>query len=316
MTAADTDGTIAKVRLTLPGGTNVDLTTAPYTYSWNSATVANGAAKLSAVATDNLGATSATATINVTVTNGTSCVDGTFQAADVPIAIPDNVAAGITSHLAIAGSGNVSTLTLSLNITHTYRGDLKVTLRSPAGTDFVVANQTGGSADNIIITNQAITTFNGQPVTGSWSLIVADLAAADVGTLNSWSLTVKGDCSGGGGGGTSWSASATPNMATVDNGQACTSVTVTGTGNAADVLLDVNGTHSWRSILRATLAHNGVTNAAFPVSTFPASSGTFSFTNRAVAGFTGDATGVWTLCIIDTDAYNDTGSLASWAVHK
>ncbi len=107
-----------------------------------------------------------------------------------------------------------------------------------------------------------------------------------------------------------------PNLATVDNGTACTSVNVATTGgNAADVKLDIAGTHAWRAILRGTLAHNGVTAEAFPVNTFPIDTGPFSFTNRPVAGFTGDAAGMWTFCIIDTDAYNDVGNLASWAVH-
>ena len=46
------------------------------------------------------------------------------------------------------------------------------------------------------------------------------------------------------------------------------------------------------------------------------SSGNFSFTNRTVAGFSGDASGQWTLCIIDTDAFGDTGVLNTWSVHN
>src|SRR6185295_10101470 len=85
-----------------------------------------------------------------------ACASGTSNATGLPLAIPDNNATGITSTLPVSGDGTVSTLSLSLNITHTFRGDLKVTLISPTGTQFVVANQTGGSADNIIISNQAI----------------------------------------------------------------------------------------------------------------------------------------------------------------
>ena len=84
----------------------------------------------------------------------------------LPLSIPDNNATGITSNLAVTGNGTVGSLSLSLNITHTFRGDLVVTLIAPSGTQFIVSNRAGGSADNIIITNQAITAFNGQAAGG------------------------------------------------------------------------------------------------------------------------------------------------------
>ena len=236
------------------------------------------------------------------------CANGTSNATGLPLAIPDNNATGITSTLPVSGDGTVNSLSLSLNITHTFRGDLKVTLISPTGTQFVVANQTGGSADNIIISNQAITAFAGQIVAGNWQLKVQDLAAADVGTLNSWSLTIAGKCA-------RWFGSAAPNMPTVDNGSACTSISVADTGDAVLAKLDISGSHDFRSVLRGTLAHNGITKDAFPTGTFPSSSGIFSFSNRSVAGFTGSATGTWTLCIVDTDAFGDTGVLNTWSIH-
>jgi Zn-dependent metalloprotease len=126
-------------------------------------------------------------------------------------------------------------------------------------------------------------------------------------------VTLRGSFSGGGAG---WSGSATPNLPLVDNGQACHTLAVAGTGNASDVKLDIAGTHAYRSILRGTLAHNGTTVAAFPTGTFGNGAGSFSFTGRAVAGLGGSASGDWTLCIVDTDAFGDTGTLTSWSVHN
>jgi subtilisin family serine protease len=313
--AADTDGTVASVRFNLPDGTSVTDTTAPYSTTWNTASVANGSHAITATATDDDGAI-ARATSTVTVNNGGTpgCIDGTFNASGLPLAIPDNNTTGITSTLAVAGNGTVSSLALSLNITHTYRGDLFVDLVSPSGTTFVVHAGTGGSADNLVVTNQAITAFAGQAAAGTWSLKVSDRAGIDVGNLVSWSLRIVGNC--GGGGGTGWTGSATPNLALVDNGQACSSLTVAGTGSSADAKLSISGTHTWRSILEGTLAHNGTTVAAFARGTFPSNSGTFSFTNRAVPGLSGDPAGVWTLCIKDTDGHNDTGTLTSWSVNN
>jgi subtilisin-like proprotein convertase family protein len=245
------------------------------------------------------------------------CINGTFTSTDVPKAIPDNNTTGITSNNVVAGNGTVGSLSLSLNITHTFRGDLVVTLIAPDNTQFVVSNRAGGSADNIIINNQAITTFNGHPAAGTWKLKVTDLAAVDVGTLNSWSLNIVGNC-GGGGGGVNWSGSASPNIATIDNSQVCTSLTVPSTpGSDSSVAkLNISGRHDFCSILRGTLAHNGTTVAAFPTGTFPAGACNFSFTGRGVPGLSGDATGTWTFCIIDTDAFGDTGTLNPWGVHN
>jgi subtilisin-like proprotein convertase family protein len=315
-TASDADGTVASVKFDLPDGTSVTDTTAPFSTTFDSTRVADGGGYvIRATATDNRGAT-ATTTVTVTVANGTGgCITNqTFTATGLPLSIPDNNATGITSNNAVTGNGKVASLSLSLNITHTFRGDLVVTLISPGGTQFIVSNRAGGSADNIIITNQAITTFNGQTAAGTWKLKVQDLAAVDVGTLNSWSLLINGNCTVT----THWSGSATPNLPTIDNGTACTSLTVPPTTGADASLaqLDISGRHDFTSILRGTLAHNGVTVAAFPTGTFPAASGTFSFTNRPEPGFTGDASGTWTLCIVDTDAFGDTGTLNTWSVHN
>jgi subtilisin-like proprotein convertase family protein len=313
--AADADGAVASVRFDLPDGTSVTDTATPFSTTFDTTRVPNGSAVFRATATDNQGAT-ATATVTVTVNNaGGGCITNqTFTSTDVPKSIPDNNATGVTSNLPVSGNGNVASLALSLNITHAFRGDLVVTLISPSGTQFIVSNRAGGAADNIIITNQAITAFNGQRAAGTWQLKVQDLAPPDAGTINSWSLLINGNCTAG----VPWSGSATPNLPTIDNGSACTSLTVPSTpgSDSSQVKLDIAGRHDFCSILRGTLAHNGTTVAAFPINTFPQGPCNFSFTGRGVPGLTGNASGTWTFCIIDIDAFGDTGVLNTWAVHN
>jgi subtilisin-like proprotein convertase family protein len=298
------------------------------TASFNPATVtAGGSSTLTLTAAASAGATTATftvtgtgtaathtasASVTVTTTGGT-CINGTFNATGLPMSIPDNNSTGITSNLAVSGNGTVGSLAISLHITHTYSGDLVVTLIAPDGSSSIISNRAGGSTDNIVKTNLAVTAFNGKTAAGTWKLKVQDLAAVDVGTLDSWSLAIVGNCSSGGG---TWSASGSPNLPTVDNGTACTTLNVTQTGNASDAKVDLSGRHDYRSILKGTLAHNGVTATVFGTGTFPSGAGTFSLTNRAVAGFSGSATGTWQLCIIDTDAFGDTGTLNTWSVHN
>jgi subtilisin-like proprotein convertase family protein len=292
--------------------------------SFNPTSVTTGGSStltLTAAAPASLGATNftitGTSTSSIQSTDASITVaSGTFTPTDVPKAIPDNNATGVTSNLPVTGNCTVASLALSLNITHTFRGDLVVTLIGPDGTQFVVANRAGGSADNIVINSQAITTFNGRTAAGTWRLRVQDLAAPDVGTLNSWSLRINS--SNCGPQPVPWSVSATPNLPTIDNGMACTNLTVPSAPGSDSSLakLDIVGRHDFCSVLSGTLSHNGTTVTTFPTGTFPASACNFSFTNRAVAGLSGDASGTWTFCITDNDVFGDIGALNSWSVHN
>lgn len=115
---------------------------------------------------------------------------------DAPgVAIPDNRVAGIARTLAVAEAGQIAGIAVALDITHTYIGDLRVTLRSPAGTAVVLHNRSGGSTDNLRATYAsadvaALAALAGEPCQGSWTLQVQDLAARDVGKLNRWSLDI------------------------------------------------------------------------------------------------------------------------------
>jgi serine protease len=188
--ASDPDGTIASVRFDLPDGTSVTDTTAPYSTAFDTTRIANGSYTIQATATDNQGATAA-ATVTVTVHN---CLDSTFSAKDTPSSIPDNDPLGLASSIEVTGNGDVGSLSLSLDIAHPFRSDLMVTLISPAGTQFSVSSRQGDSQDNLVIVGQAITAFDGETLAGVWQLIVRDLAKGDVGTLNSWSLTLRESC--------------------------------------------------------------------------------------------------------------------------
>ncbi|MGY0232109.1 proprotein convertase P-domain-containing protein [Longispora urticae] len=104
------------------------------------------------------------------------------------VAIPDN--ATVSSTIVIAGcTGNASaSSTVAVNILHTYIGDLVVTLVAPDGSTYVLHNRAGGSADNI---NQTYTVNLSTEVrNGTWKLQVQDAATADVGTIDSWTLTL------------------------------------------------------------------------------------------------------------------------------
>lgn len=111
---------------------------------------------------------------------------------DCPFAIPDNNATGITSNIAVSppsamASRSITNLQVTVEIDHTWIGDLCVTLFGPNGFSAVIYNQTGGSAHNLYAT-YAVPGAVGRLAGGTWSLHVQDLAAQDVGTLQTWSL--------------------------------------------------------------------------------------------------------------------------------
>jgi serine protease len=101
--------------------------------------------------------------------------------------IRDN--ATVSSPITVSGrSGNApSATTISVDIRHTYIGDLKVDLVAPDGSVYVLHNRSGGSADNII--RSYTVNLSSEALNGTWNLRVNDNANADTGFINSWSVT-------------------------------------------------------------------------------------------------------------------------------
>ena len=125
-----------------------------------------------------------------------ACMSGTceyhcglakFYSEDTPKAIPDN--GSVRSVINAENVGVIENLKLSLDISHSYRGDLKVILtRQGSSVEFIVHNRTGRGADDLILTDFPIDVFNGQNGEGEWTLTISDNARWDTGTLNSWSI--------------------------------------------------------------------------------------------------------------------------------
>jgi serine protease len=113
------------------------------------------------------------------------------SAGDVPMAIPDDDAQGATSQLFARGGGPISQLLISLQITHTYRGDLLVSLVSPTGTEVVLHAGDGGSANDLVILDRELPELSGEEKGGTWQLVVKDRYERDTGTLEGWTLTFR-----------------------------------------------------------------------------------------------------------------------------
>ena len=110
--------------------------------------------------------------------------------------IPDAPHAGIERALATTSTALVANVEVSVDISHTWIGDLRVSLLSPAGTTVVLHNGDGGSSDNLVRTFTVANTpplaaLAGQPAAGTWRLKIVDAEAQDVGKLNHWRLLIK-----------------------------------------------------------------------------------------------------------------------------
>jgi subtilisin-like proprotein convertase family protein/subtilisin family serine protease len=109
------------------------------------------------------------------------------------VTIPDNTKNGIERILVVSDTGQLDTIEIELDITHTYIGDLMVKLISPNGISILLHNKSGGSADNIIRSydmnnTNTLQVLRGQSVLGNWRLIVSDHVNADQGKLNRWAI--------------------------------------------------------------------------------------------------------------------------------
>ena len=133
----------------------------------------------------------------------------TYPYGGAPIPIPD--VSSVSSTINVPASSLIGDLDVSLDITHTWTGDLVVTLTSPKGTEVTLLDEPCGSDDDVLLTLddeavsgvpcpavgggfhlpfEALSTFDGENMLGDWTLTVTDDAAGDVGTINDWSLTL------------------------------------------------------------------------------------------------------------------------------
>jgi len=231
------------------------------------------------------------------------------------IAIPDNDANGVASTATLSGEGVVASVTVDLDVTHTYIGDLLIELEH-GGVTRTVHNREGGSADDI---DESFTVvgFEGADPNGDWILRVSDHAGRDVGTLDAWSLRVG--VTGG-----------TPEPPPVDDAQrfagqggidipdndanGVTSTAQVSGVSDGDVSIEVEITHTYVGDLIIEVEHQGRTWKLHDRAGGGADDLSETYTLDATGNaFEGDPSGTWTLRVSD-NAGIDTGSIDSWAV--
>lgn len=113
-------------------------------------------------------------------------------------AIPENSSVGISTTFDFSEMDNIRAehVTLTANITHPNRGQLTLTLISPAGTESLLSvshNEAGADYDDW----KMMTVFNwGEDSAGAWTFKVTDTETGQTGTLNHATMTVFGSVTG------------------------------------------------------------------------------------------------------------------------
>jgi len=109
--------------------------------------------------------------------------------------IPDNNATGIARTLNIAApAGFVAEhVEVTVNVAHSYRGDLQYEIQAPGGMTSVLATPRPFDGE-MNLANWTFTSVAhmGENPNGNWTLRVKDLAAQDSGLLNNWSIRIHG----------------------------------------------------------------------------------------------------------------------------
>lgn len=137
-----------------------------------------------------------------------------YVSTNVPIAISSSGSPTINSTLTVADAGIISDLNVNLVMTHSYVGEITVSLISPSGTAVQLTASACGTSNNInatfddsgipvvcgntpaisgtVIPLQPLALFNGQNANGNWILRIKDANPGDGGSLTNWGLNICG----------------------------------------------------------------------------------------------------------------------------
>ncbi|GGX65733.1 hypothetical protein GCM10010358_20170 [Streptomyces minutiscleroticus] len=215
-------------------------------------------------------------------------------------AIPDP--GTVTSEITVSGfSGNApSALQVYVDVTHEWRGDVKIDLVGPDGTSYPVKSTSGTENGGDIKATYSVDAST-SPANGTWKLQVRDASDGATGTLNGWSLAFP-------------SYENQTRYSVPDPGGLSSPVTVSGLTGAAPKKLRVyvDATHEWRGDLEIHLVDpNGKLYPVKPDSSTE-SGGTIQQIYTVDAGAS-PANGIWKLRVEDI-SQGATGTLNSWTL--
>ena len=262
----------------------------------------------------------ATAAVAEALRRGELTGDLIFQGDSSPDkSIPDNNSRGIKDKIVCDETFTIRSLKVHIDIKHTYIGDLRVSLISASGTSVMLHDRVGGSTNDLhsefdISSTPALHVFSDEPVEGTWTLHVQDLAAQDRGRLQSWSLEISGQTE------TVTHVEESPGIIIPDNtiGGIERSLNVADGGQLDRIQVEIDITHTYIGDLLVELVSPSNTRVLLH-------NRTGGSANNIIKTYTGVNTpnlqvlrgepinGLWKLCVSDR-AGADQGKLNRWAL--
>ncbi len=118
---------------------------------------------------------------------------GSARKENLNLAIPDFNTDGVTTELAVAGEARSlpATATVSVQIQHTFVGDLRVVLISPNGSEEIIYDHTNGD-DKFLDLNVTLPLAN-RPLSGTYKLRVLDDVQEDTGKILNFGIELTGE---------------------------------------------------------------------------------------------------------------------------
>ena len=114
------------------------------------------------------------------------------------VVVPDNDRNGVTLSVFISDPRAIESLMVPVDIRHTGRGELTVSLIAPDGTTYVLYAPSPERAADLITTfgrdsipSESLEPLRGMPAAGEWKLQVVDVAFRDLATIVSWGLLIQ-----------------------------------------------------------------------------------------------------------------------------
>ena len=244
-----------------------------------------------------------------------------FSASDSPEADFDDTSPA-RSTVMVTGEGVVPPegLTVSVDITHTFRGDVVIDLVAPSGRVVQLKSEDGNDGADDVVETYTVAGMLGEEVAGEWLLKVSDSYEFDQGTFNSWSLSGAGVTPP-----RLAQGSVRPDAYFDDATPISSSIQLAGEGTVSvnEFRVAVDITHSFRSdvvielespggkriTLRETETDDGGDDVTgvYPVTLTP---------NTSLSELAGEPlAGSWTLYVSDKVA-QDTGVLNGWGISQ
>ena len=109
-----------------------------------------------------------------------------FYQSTTSVDIPDDDENGVISVINVDSNNAATSVVVTLDISHTYKGDLIVSLLAPDASEWVLHNRDGGSSNNVEL--EMALPLSMSNISGDWQLKIQDLANRDTGSLQNWSL--------------------------------------------------------------------------------------------------------------------------------